>query len=60
MCTYLYELAERVNQFCGSKNKNCKVVGSQTQDSKLVLLHMAASTLKIGMDLVGLGTVERL
>jgi len=58
MCTFLYELAEKINQFCGSKK--CRVLGSETQDQKLVLLHMCSETLKIGMSLVGLGVVERL
>eukprot|EP00658_Telonema_sp_P-2_P056990 TRINITY_DN4544_c0_g1_i3.p1 TRINITY_DN4544_c0_g1~~TRINITY_DN4544_c0_g1_i3.p1 ORF type:complete len:470 (-),score=124.55 TRINITY_DN4544_c0_g1_i3:124-1533(-) len=58
MCTYLYELAERVNQFCGSKK--CRVLGSDSQQRKLVLLHMCSQSLQIGMKLVGLETVERL
>lgn len=60
MCTFLYELAEKINAFCGSKKAGCKCVGSATQSEKLVLLHMAGQTMKIGMGLVGLGVVERL
>jgi len=60
MCTFLYELAEKINAFCGSKKPGCRVLGSENQAEKLILLHMAGQTLKIGMDLVGLGVVERL
>ncbi len=53
---YLYELAEKFNAFF----RDCKVVGSDEQTSRLILCELTARILKQGLQILGLQTVERM
>lgn len=53
---YLYELAEKFNAFF----RDCRVVGADEQNSRLVLCELAAKILKQGLYILGLDTAERL
>ena len=56
LCEYLYNLAEKFNAFF----RDCRVEGSPEQDSRLLLCEATAKTLKTGLNLLGLQTVERM
>ena len=59
LCTYLYELASRVHQF----HEHCPVLKAPdpaTRQSRLVLSALAARTLKLGLELLGVTVVERM
>lgn len=53
---YLYELAEKFNAFF----RDCRVEGSPEEKSRLVLCELTARTLKQGLEILGLETVERM
>lgn len=53
---YLYELAEKFNAFF----RDCRVVGSAEEKSRLLLSELTAKVLKQGFEILGLKTVERL
>ena len=53
---YLYTLAEKFNVFF----RDCRVEGSDEQNSRLLLSELVARVLKQGMDLLGLTTVDRM
>lgn len=53
---YLYELAEKFNVFF----RDCQVVGSEEESSRLVLCELTARVLKQGFDILGLKVVERM
>lgn len=53
---YLYTLAEKFNAFY----RDCTVEGSEEQNSRLLLCELASRTLKQGLTLLGLKTVERM
>ena len=53
---YLYELSEKFNVFF----RDCRVVGADEQNSRLVLCDLTAKILKQGLDILGLQTVDRL
>lgn len=53
---YLYELAGLFNAFF----RDCRVEGSEEQASRLALAELVARTLKTGLHLLGLKTVERM
>lgn len=53
---YLYELAEKFNAFF----RDCRVVGSPEQKSRLVLCDLTAKILKQGLNILGLKTADRL
>jgi arginyl-tRNA synthetase len=53
---YLYELAEKFNQFF----RHCRVEGTPEQNSRLLLTEATSLTLKKGLDLLGVQTVERM
>lgn len=53
---YLYELAEKFNIFF----RDCRVVGSDEQNSRLVLCDLTAKILKQGLNILGLKTADRL
>ncbi len=53
---YLYGLAERFNAF----HRDCRVAGDPKQDSRLRLCQLCADTLKVGLSLLGLKTVDRM
>ena len=59
LCTYLYELASRVHQF----HEKCPVLkapDAETRHSRLVLSDLAARTLRLGLELLGVTVVERM
>lgn len=53
---YLYELAEKFNAFF----RDCRVEGSAEEGSRLVLCELTARTLKQGLEILGLETVDRM
>jgi arginyl-tRNA synthetase len=59
LCTYLYELAAKVHQF----HEHCPVLkapDAATRLSRLALSELAARTLKLGLELLGVTVVERM
>jgi arginyl-tRNA synthetase len=56
LCEYLYELAEKFNAFF----RDCIVIGSEEQNSRLVLCDLTGKILKKGLYILGLKTVERM
>jgi arginyl-tRNA synthetase len=59
LCTYLYEIASRVHQF----HEKCPVLkapDADTRHSRLVLSDLAARTLRLGLELLGVTVVERM
>lgn len=53
---YLYGLAEKFNAFF----RDCRVEGSDEQNSRLLLCELVAKTMKQGLYLLGVETVERM
>ena len=53
---YLYELAEKFNAFF----RDCHVIGSPEEGSRLLLCELTARVLKQGLEILGLKTVERM
>lgn len=53
---YLYELAERFNAFF----RDCRVEGSQEQESRLFLCEAVGKVLKQGLYILGIPTVDRM
>lgn len=53
---YLYTLAQKFNTFF----RDCRVEGSAEQDQRLLLCEAVARTLKTGLHLLGIQTVERM
>jgi arginyl-tRNA synthetase len=56
LCEYLYNLAEKFNAFF----RDCRVEGTPEESSRLLLCEVTAKTLKQGLHLLGLHTVERM
>ncbi len=59
LCTYLYELASGFHKFY----EKCPVLTADTdarRDSRLALCDLVARTLKLGLGLLGIETVERM
>jgi len=58
LCQYLFELSQKFNQFY----ENCPVLGAQAdvRASRLALCDLTARTLKLGLSLLGIPTVDRL
>ena len=56
LCTYLYELASAFMRFYES----CPVLASDAEASRLLLCGRTAQTLKTGLDLLGIETVDRM
>ncbi|MDT4827946.1 Arginine--tRNA ligase [compost metagenome] len=59
LCSYLYELAGLFSSFY----ENCPILAAQTpaqQESRLKLAALAGRTLKQGLELLGLETLERM
>ena len=58
LCGYLYELATRFTQFYEA----CPILSSkgETKTRRLVLARQTADTLRLGLDLLGIGVVERM
>lgn len=53
---YLYTLAEKFHAFF----RDCRVEGSPQQNERLLLCELVARTLKQGMEILGLKTIERM
>lgn len=53
---YLFTLAEKFNAFF----RDCRVEGSENQNSRLLLSELSANVLKQGMKILGLKTVEKM
>lgn len=53
---YLYELANKFNAFY----RDCQVGGTPQQGSRLLLCEVVARTMKQGLHLLGVETVERM
>lgn len=56
LCEYLFNLAEKFNVFF----RDCRVEGSDSEESRLLLCELTARTLAKGLDLLGLRTVDRM
>jgi arginyl-tRNA synthetase len=58
LCQYLFELSQKFNQFF----ENCPVLSSEepVRTSRLILCHLTAKTLKLGLDLLGIPVLERM
>ncbi|MEA5619737.1 arginine--tRNA ligase [Cronbergia sp. UHCC 0137] len=58
LCDYLYQLSDKFNKFY----ENCPVLKSEepVKTSRLVLCHLTAKTLKLGLDLLGIRVLERM
>jgi arginyl-tRNA synthetase len=56
LAEYLYHLAEKFNAFF----RDCRVEGSEEETSRLLIAELTARTLKTGMSLLGLKTVEKM
>jgi len=56
LCDYLYEMAEKFNAFF----RDCRVEGEKEQNSRLLLCEAVGKTLKQGLYLLGIKTVDRM
>lgn len=56
LCDYLYGLAENFNAFF----RDCRVEGVPEEKSRLLLCELFASTMKLGLGLLGVKTVEKM
>lgn len=56
LCTYLHELASAFMRFYES----CPVLGSHAEASRLLLCARTAQTLRSGLDLLGIETIDRM
>lgn len=58
LCSYLFELATRFSAFF----ENCPVLKSEgvTRESRLALCDLTARTLKVGLSLLGIETIEQM
>lgn len=56
LCDYLYQLAEYFNAFF----RDCRVEGSEEEDSRLLLSELTAKILEKGLFILGLKTLDRM
>jgi arginyl-tRNA synthetase len=58
LCQYLFELSQKFNQFYDQ----CPVLQAETSDrlSRLVICHITAKTLKLGLNLLGIQVLEKM
>lgn len=56
LCEYLYELAEKFHAFF----RDCRVEGSDYEDSRLILCEATGRILKKGLEILGLKTLEKM
>ena len=56
LCEYLYKLVGAYTQFY----QKCKVVGSEQENSRLLLSELTRQTMKSCFNLLGCGTLERI
>ena len=58
LCTYLYELAGAYSSFYSADKVNVK--DPSTRDRRLMLCHRTLLILETGLDLLGIGTLEKM
>lgn len=56
LCEYLYQLAEKFHAFF----RDCPVINSEYQNSRLLLCHLVKQAFEIGFEILGLKTVTRM
>ncbi len=56
LCDFLYQLAEKFNSFF----RDCPVINSEHQNSRLLLCELVKRTFEIGFSILGLRTVSRM
>jgi len=56
LADYLYELAEKFNAFF----RDCKVIGSDKENERLLLCEITGNILKKGLHILGIKTVDRM
>lgn len=56
LCDYLYTLAEAFNAFF----RDCRVEGAPEEKSRLLICELFGSTMKLGLNLLGVKTVEKM
>jgi arginyl-tRNA synthetase len=56
LCEYLYELAEKFNAFF----RDCRVEGSEQEESRLLICEATAKVLAAGLGILGLKTLPRM
>ena len=56
LCEYLFTLAEKFNAFY----RDCRVEGAEEENSRLLLCEVSGRILQLGLNLLGLKTVERM
>jgi arginyl-tRNA synthetase len=58
LCLYLFELSQKFNQFYD----RCPVLQAEDpqRTSRLILCHLTANTLKLGLSLLGVTVLERM
>jgi len=58
LCDYLFQLSDKFNKFY----ENCPVLKSEepTRTSRLMLCHLTARTLKLGLSLLGIKVLDRM
>ncbi|HSX12238.1 MAG TPA: arginine--tRNA ligase, partial [Rhabdochlamydiaceae bacterium] len=56
LCEYLYELAEKFHAFF----RDCRVEGSDLEESRVLLCEAAGRILKKGLEILGLKTLEKM
>ncbi|UZQ52982.1 arginine--tRNA ligase [Trichothermofontia sichuanensis B231] len=58
LCQYIFELSQKFNQFF----EHCPVLQSEepARTSRLILCHLTARTLKLGLSLLGIPVLERM
>ena len=56
ICKYIYDLSMKLNGFY----RDCRVIGTPEQNSRLLLIAAAEKVMRKGFDLLGLATLDRL
>ena len=56
LAEYLYQLAEKFNAFF----RDCRVEGSEEKESRVLLCELFSKTMKQGLGLLGITTIERM
>jgi arginyl-tRNA synthetase len=61
LCQYLFELSQKFNQFYADE-KNYPILNAEEplRTSRLILCHLTAKTLKLGLDLLGIPVLDRM
>jgi arginyl-tRNA synthetase len=61
LCQYLFELSQKFNQLYAD-DVNYPIIKAEEplRTSRLVLCHLTAKTLKLGLDLLGIPVLERM